>query len=280
MSSLTTNSIISLHHFLAVILIVAPLGSILLLLISALLFFTPPESKKRPVFILNILACLLGICQAIYFACLNSYVILHPDEPISHTIALTAIAILLGPPIFIDSILFVRLLAFYPIRFTAPSTLFAILTPAFLWKAARLACLTSFLVTYPITRFNGPSYVTLPGLVWGRGPWIVALLALQAADNSFVSAIFLYKLYQYGYHKPEAHGNSSNGITPAIFTITLGNFVVPLTIDVTLIVLVVFLPGWFSGAYVIFVANFITIIGIMFATVWAINQSRMMRPVA
>jgi hypothetical protein len=187
MSSLASNSTISLHHFLAVILIVAPLGAILLLIISVLLLFAPPESRKRPVFILNILACILGICQAIYFSCLNSYVILHPDEPVSHATALTAIAILLGPPIFIDSISFVRLLAFYPIRLTPPSILFAIFTPTFLWKAARLGCLTAFLATYPITRFNGPSYATIPGLVWGRGPWIVALLALQVADNSYVS---------------------------------------------------------------------------------------------
>jgi hypothetical protein len=36
-----------------------------------------------------------------------------------------------------------------------------------------------------------------------------------------VSAIFLYKLYQYGYHKSE------DGITPAIFAIALGNYVIP-----------------------------------------------------
>jgi hypothetical protein len=132
MSSLDTNSIVSLHHFLAVILIVAPIGAVLLLIISILLFFAPPESRRRPVFILNIIACLLGICQAVYFASLNSYVILHPDKPLPHAIALAAIAILLGPPIFIDSISFVRLLAFYPYQFTAPSTLFTILTPTFL----------------------------------------------------------------------------------------------------------------------------------------------------
>jgi hypothetical protein len=34
--------------------------------------------------------------------------------------------------------------------------------------------------------------------------------ALNGRIGSFVSAIFLYKLYQYGYHKPEAHGNSSS----------------------------------------------------------------------
>ena len=187
MSSLDTNGVVSLHHFLAVILIVAPLGAILVLVISILLFFAPMESRKRPIFILSVLACILGTCQAIYFACLNSYVILHPDKHLSHTLALTAIAILLGPPIFIDSISFIRVLGFYPIRLTPPLTLFAIFTPTFLWKTARLGCLTAFLVTYPIARFHGPSYATLPGLVWGRGPWVIALLALQVMDNSYVS---------------------------------------------------------------------------------------------
>jgi hypothetical protein len=189
MSSLDTDAVISLHHFLTVILIVAPLGAVLLPIIAVLLFFTPSESRKRPVFILNILACLLGICQAIYFSCLNSYVILHPDKPLSPTAARASIAILLAPPILIDSILLFRLLAFYPIQLTPRYTLIAILTPTFLSKAARLACLIAFLVTYPIARLNGPSYATLPGLVWGRGPWIIALLALQALDNSYVSLI-------------------------------------------------------------------------------------------
>lgn len=49
-------------------------------------------------------------------------------------------------------------------------------------------------------------------------------------------------------------------------------YFIRLTIDVTLIILAVLLPGWFSGAYIIFVANFINIIGIVFATAWAINQ--------
>jgi hypothetical protein len=51
-----------------------------------------------------------------------------------------------------------------------------------------------------------------------------------------------------------------------------------LTINVTLIVLAVLLPGWFSDAYIIiFVANFVNIVGIVFATAWAINWSTKMR---
>lgn len=90
-----------------------------------------------------------------------------------------------------------------------------------------------------------------------------------------------------------------DGIAPTIFTIALGNYVIPcvstlvlrelanvlllslrltrLIINVTLILLAVILPGWFSGAYIIFVANFVTIIGIVLATVWAITQKRMLR---
>ena len=49
-------------------------------------------------------------------------------------------------------------------------------------------------------------------------------------------------------------------------------YFIRLTIDVTLIILAILLPGWFSGAYIIFVTNFINIIGIIFATAWAINQ--------
>ena len=49
-------------------------------------------------------------------------------------------------------------------------------------------------------------------------------------------------------------------------------YFIRLTIDIMLIILAVLLPGWFSGAYIIFVANFINIISIIFAMAWAINQ--------
>lgn len=39
----------------------------------------------------------------------------------------------------------------------------------------------------------------------------------------------------------------------------------------------VLLPGWSSGAYILFIANFITILGIVFATVWTTNQNWIIR---
>ena len=49
------------------------------------------------------------------------------------------------------------------------------------------------------------------------------------------------------------------------------------TIDIAVIVLMISLPGWSSGAYILFVANFITILGIVFATVWTTNLNWIMR---
>jgi len=37
------------------------------------------------------------------------------------------------------------------------------------------------------------------------------------------------------------------------------------------------LPGWAGGVYILFVANFVTIFGIVFATVWTTNQNWILR---
>ena len=49
------------------------------------------------------------------------------------------------------------------------------------------------------------------------------------------------------------------------------------TFDIAVIVLMIFLPGWSNGAYILFVANYITIFGIVFATVWTTNLNWIMR---
>ncbi|KAI9443228.1 hypothetical protein H4582DRAFT_2196147 [Lactarius indigo] len=273
----------SRHHFLTTILIVAPLGATLVPIICTLVFFAPSESRKRPVFLLNILACFLGICQAIFFASLNSSVLLHPDKYVSRTTLIAAIAVLLAPPILVDSILLFRLLAFYPIQLTPRKTLIAVLMPTCLVKAARLACLIAFIATYPVSRLDAPGYIAVQGLIWGRGHWVIAIFALQALDNTYVSSMFLYKLYRFGYTTQKAVGGSREDIfsrVPAVFIIALGNYVVPVTIDILIIILMTLLPDWVGGVYILFIANFVTIFGIVFATVWTTNQNWILRRMA
>jgi len=89
--------------------------------------------------------------------------------------------------------------------------------------------------------------------------------------------MFLYKLYRFRYTTQKAIGGSSSkdilSRVPAVFVIALGNYVVPVAIDIVVIVLMILLPGWANGAFILYVANFITILGIVFATVWTTNQN-------
>ncbi|KAI0269846.1 hypothetical protein BC834DRAFT_967582 [Gloeopeniophorella convolvens] len=271
---------VSLRHFITVLLIVAPLGAMLVPIIGTLVFFTPPEARRRPVFILNILACLLGICQAIFFVSVTASVMLHPAKIMSRTPLIADVVVLLLPPILIDSILLFRLLAFYPIPLTPRATLIAVLAPSFVIKAARLASLTAFLVTYPRARLDAPGPMALRGLVWGGGPLVITLFALQALDNTYASSMFLYKLYRFGYTTQKAEDGPSRDIfsrVPAVFFIALGNYIIPVAVNVTVIVLMILLPHWTSGIYILFVANFVTILGIVFATVWTTNQNWILR---
>jgi hypothetical protein len=43
-----------------------------------------------------------------------------------------------------------------------------------------------------------------------------------------------------------------------------------------MILLMSILPAWSNGAYILFIANFISILGIVFATVWTTNQNWIM----
>ena len=52
------------------------------------------------------------------------------------------------------------------------------------------------------------------------------------------------------------------------------------TIDILMIILMIVLPEWPGGVYLLFIANFVTIFGIVFATVWTTNQNWMLRRMA
>jgi hypothetical protein len=44
-----------------------------------------------------------------------------------------------------------------------------------------------------------------------------------------------------------------------------------------MIILMILLPEWHGGVYILFIANFLTIFGIVFATVWTTNQNWILR---
>ncbi|KAI0034639.1 hypothetical protein K488DRAFT_45106 [Vararia minispora EC-137] len=202
-------------HQLNIILIVAPLGAMLIPIVCTLFAFTPSTIRRRPVFLLNVFACILGIAQAVITVVLNYQILASPSEPFTVATYLFKIATLLVPPVFVDTIVMFRFLAFFPIQLTARRTLLGVLFFPVACKVARLILIAVFLGTYPAGRLAGPRSLAVENLIWGQGPIVAAIFGMQALDNAYVhylclerssshslrpsyaSSIFLYKLYKF-----------------------------------------------------------------------------------
>ncbi len=127
------------------ILVLTPLGAVLVPLILILLFSSTPQSRRHPVFIFNILACCSGICEAAINAALGTKQILYPLEPASKSLLTSVIAFAIVSPVFIDSILLFRILAFYPLGSTPTSQLLAIFSLPALVKSGRFIAVVLYL---------------------------------------------------------------------------------------------------------------------------------------
>ncbi|THU91846.1 hypothetical protein K435DRAFT_800927 [Dendrothele bispora CBS 962.96] len=171
------------------ILILTPLGATLVPLIFTLLYFSTPQTRRHPVFILNILACCCGICEAAICAALQTKQILYPLEPL-HS--------------FTDS-------------------------------SGKL-----------------PNVLLAAQSTWPRNPYIMAEWTLQMTDN-LLSLNALESLL--------AHIRS-------LFLIALGNFVFPIIMNIASIVLIATDPSFINGAYIFLSNNYVTILGVVFATIW------------
>lgn len=180
------NYIEAIRPSLNFILVLTPLGAVLVPLIIVLFVFSPPQSRRHPVFILNILACCSGIAEAIVNATLETTQILYPLEPISKPLLTTVIALSIVSPLFIDSILLFRILAFYPIDMTPTTTLVAILAFPLLLKCGRFTAVVMYLNSFTKGSGNLPNVLLAAESTWPRNPYIMAEWIMQMVDNTYV----------------------------------------------------------------------------------------------
>lgn len=209
------NYIAAIRPSLNFILVLTPLGSVLVPLILTLYFFSTPNSRRHPVFILNILACCSGICEAAINAALEVKQIIYPLEPVSPSLLTAVIAFSTVSPLFIDSILLFRILAFYPPYRTPRRTLIAIFALPLLVKCGRFTAVVMYLHSFTHSSGRLPSILLAAESTWPKNPYIITEWTLQMTDNtwvsipiclffpvikgftfSYASAFFLYKIYQ------------------------------------------------------------------------------------
>jgi hypothetical protein len=180
------NYIEAIRPSLNFILVLTPLGAVLIPLIIVLFVFSPPHSRRHPVFILNVLACCSGIAEAVVNATLETNQILYPLRPISKGLLTAVIALATISPLFIDSILLFRILAFYPIGVAPKTTVAAILAFPLLLKCGRLTAVVMALNVFANGSGKLGNVLLAAQSTWPRNPYIMSEWIMQMVDNAYV----------------------------------------------------------------------------------------------
>ncbi|KAF8202808.1 hypothetical protein K438DRAFT_1965288 [Mycena galopus ATCC 62051] len=223
--------VLAIRPAIAFILITTILGTILVPLLLLLFALSTPQTRRRPVFILNVLAVSLGLITtgvSLHFQILG---ILAPFTPISVAENLAYVVLDIWLPWFSEAVLLLRIATVFS-RHKLPLLLaFPIIV-----KAGRVATNILFCVTW--TRL----------LLAGAGNQYAVLSELP--PSLYVSFLFLWKLSQH--RKPRFGGLAMERFTPSdsngstsyasklqtLFWIASTNFIFPLVFVLVEIVMV------------------------------------------
>ncbi|KAI5123487.1 hypothetical protein M0805_008856 [Coniferiporia weirii] len=260
------NFTAAIYPSLTFILVMTPLGSMLVPVIILLFFFSTPSSRLTPVFVLNILACVLGLLEALLNDALEVKQILEPTETFPQALYIATIASTVLSPMIVDSVLLTRVIAFYPRNTSASVDRLKAIAFPMLVKCGRFIAVVLYLHSFTVASKNTKGSVLLVGeLTWFKNRYIIAEWTLQIVDNTYSSLFFLYKLQLF-----DAYGRA--GRIRGLFYIALGNFVFPIILNVTQIVLITTDRSFLDGTYVLVVNNYVSILGVVFATIWTTSS--------
>ncbi|KAG6856474.1 hypothetical protein H0H87_004053 [Tephrocybe sp. NHM501043] len=266
-----TNYLAVIEPSLTFALLGAFFGGLLVPLSIFLFLFSNPVARRHPVFILNLAIIILGLALAAVNVGQMWSTLVTPYKLIPESLTLANIALDVLSPMIIDSVLIFRLLAFYPRMTTPRSTFFAVLAFPVVIKSARFICVTIFL--HKLGKTDGQGSVTvLAQKTWFRNPYLVSEWSLQIADNLYCTSFFFWKLrrfYMGGDNSFLVRNKSLLARLRGIFAIALANFVFPLFMNVTQLILIINDTNYARGAETLMANMYVSIFGVLFATVWA-----------
>ncbi|KAF4608298.1 hypothetical protein EYR40_000642 [Pleurotus pulmonarius] len=239
-------------------------------LLFALFFFSTSSLRRQPIFILNVVSVCIGIAMGL----LNMQTLVPPlVDPLrlvdrrgilAYTFLSTSV------PILVESILMFRLFAVLPYRQTPKRLFFSIFIPLGLLKAARVGNVIEFMVTFArITRSVTKNEEMGALSLRHAGPKVEWFL--QVVDNTIASVLFLWRLNRNNSLFPSSatQPNSYPARLRTLFWIAITNFIFPVLVSITLLVLY-FREGDYLKILMCIISNaYIEIIGVLMATVWA-----------
>ncbi|KAF9495770.1 hypothetical protein BDN71DRAFT_1589374 [Pleurotus eryngii] len=242
-------------------------------LLFALFFFSTSRLRRQPMFIFNV----VSICVGIAMGLLNMQTLVPPlVDPLrlvdrrgilAYTFLSTSV------PIMVESILMFRLFAVFPYRQTPKRLFFSIFIPLGLLKAARVGNVIEFMVTFARITRSATTNEEMGALsLRHAGPKVEWFL--QVIDNTTASVLFLWRLnLQNSLSPPSAtQPNSYSARLRTLFWIAITNFIFPVLVSITLLVLY-FREGDYLKILMCIISNaYIEIIGVLMATVWAASS--------
>ncbi|KAI0061446.1 hypothetical protein BV25DRAFT_757945 [Artomyces pyxidatus] len=250
----------------------ATMGAALVTMLLALLFFSTPSMARKPVFILNVIAVLLGIANAIVNIYEEIRTLKYPTTVLNPHVIIAMGSLNGLTPIFVDGILLLRLHAVFPPERTSRVKYAMVMAFPVLNKIGRLINAAIFLDNYqrnlyalisPDTGAGGAAVLLTSRLPSVRIEWF-----LQVFDDLYSSGIFLYQMYRQGSFNGRARTASQKIRT--LFWICTSNFVFPVMLGITqLTIYMMSAEQYLLALYVEEVNLHFTIMGVVFATVWA-----------
>ncbi|KAG6865082.1 hypothetical protein C0991_005226 [Blastosporella zonata] len=226
-------------------------GGLLIPLFIFLFLFTNPAARRHPVFILNVVIVIFGFALAVINVGEQWKNLVTPNNPPTDSLIFANIVFDVFSPLLIDSVLLFRLLAFYPRMITPRSTFIKVLAFPVFVKCGRLISVTLFL--HQMNQTDGENSVTiLANKLWFRNPYLISEWSLQITDNllHYSSESLLARLR-------------------GVFVIALANFIFPLFMNITQLIMILRDRDYALGTEVLFANLYVSIFGVLFATVWA-----------
>ncbi|PFH46140.1 hypothetical protein AMATHDRAFT_156171 [Amanita thiersii Skay4041] len=263
------------------ILMVALTGTAVLFPLLVILFFFSTKSlRRKPIFVMNVISIILGLTLGISFTFIMYQAITNPSNLLTRFAYLFPAFSLTLIPIFVDSILLLRLLIVYPFHATPHHVFILIFFPLMCIKAARIVDVGLFidLVISAMSKAI-PNPVTNIQTGWtNQIAFLKAESFLQVIDNVITSCLFLYRLdirkmlvqhpseNSFSRELPESYTTST---IRGLFWIAISNFIFPLLLGIVELVFMFHDPSFIHGIIVGIINAYVSIIGVLLATVWA-----------
>lgn len=218
-------------------------------------------------FRLNVSAICVVLTLSILAGFTNGRPVIDPSYQVPRSLFIATVAFLFFPPILFDSILLTRLFALYPPATTPLATLLKIFAFPFCVKCTRVAVITTCLRDFISSGKTTEALIRDELTIWFRNPYLIAGWTVQIADNLYSVGLFLYNLHV-RLRPIKNVGISISGRIRQVFYISAANFVFPLIFNIALLFFVTTDHSPNTGILLVFINNYITVMGVLCATLW------------